>query len=219
MASRVQRRAKRLSAAGLSLALHALMLSGLAFGVRLVQPPPEAEAIQVALLPPLASAPEPAPDKARRAPSTAKAAPAPAPLIKPRPIPFSRSPLPPVALPEAQASQPSKPQAAAPPGPVDADGHFRSGLRLKVGCADPDPFHLTPQEQQTCGEKLAEMAKTAKPLDINIPDDKRAEYERATRCRASQGAMPSSAGGSNAAGGIGGLGYVPTLRECPPSSR
>jgi hypothetical protein len=210
------------SATGVSLLLHVLFLAAMVLGVRAVQPPIEERPIEIEIVPPFV----PQPPSARRAttpppPPAAAARPAPPIIARPRPAPPAAPPAapPPVALP------PAPPKAApTPPGPTDYDDkdeRFRSSARIHLGCADPDPFHLTPGERDVCGQKLAEAAKTAKPLTLEPPEAKDADYQRKQRCHElyKRQGIPSSVGRDDSTGSVAGLGYNPSLRECGPQDR
>jgi hypothetical protein len=198
--------------------LHLLVLTAMVLGLRVIQPPPEDQAVQIELIPPAIPRPPPLRRPAPSAPAPRPAAPI---VARPRP-PTQAAPAPAAPLPLAPAPARPAPAPQPPPGYDDRDDRFRSGLRVHLGCADPDPFHLTPQEREVCGQKLAEAAKTAKPLVLEPPEAKDADYQRKQRCREvyKRQSIPSSASHDDSTGAqIGGLGYNPSLQACGPGDR
>jgi hypothetical protein len=136
-----------------------------------------------------------------------------APHVAPTP-----APLPPVALPQV-AAKPAPP--AAIPGEGGPKGLLPS-LTGRLGCDDPITFHLTKEQMAVCEQRLAETAKAAKPLALDIAAAKMAEYERDRRCHDiyTRGGIPSSSSHDDSTGQqITGLGYNPSLRDCPAGTR
>ena len=68
------------------------------------------------------------------------------------------------------------------------------------------------------GAASGEQGRHARFLGLMIPPEKAAAYERTLHCRRiyDDNNTPTGNQTSNAPGGITGLGYVPSLRECPP---
>ena len=160
-------------ATGLSLVLHVLALTGMVIGLKVVGPPPEDRAMEVRLVPALTK-PQPRPEPAQRSPER----PNPATPLRPHLTP----------LPASQASTVTLPQTPAPaPAPApQADAGPKGllpGLSGRLGCDDPLTFHLTPEQRQTCDNRLAKLAREARPLAPNIPDEKQADYDRHVRCQ------------------------------------
>jgi hypothetical protein len=116
-------------------------------------------------------------------------------------------------------SYPNERISATPPqfGP----GGLKPSLSGRLGCEDPLNIHLTPEQQTTCYNHMAQLLREAKPLGLNISDKKKADYDRYVHC----GDVYRHAGvpGSNAAdestGSIPGLGYNPSFKECPPADK
>ncbi len=101
------------------------------------------------------------------------------------------------------------------------DTGARSGMSLRLGCASPDTYRLSPEDRAACLRRLAEEAKSAADLGPNIPANKQAEYDRQAACHAATrggGALPSSGGASDGTS-IAGMGSNPTLRQCGPGDR
>jgi hypothetical protein len=121
---------------------------------------------------------------------------------------------------------------ALPPGAVPGNANafngkingFEAGggLRMTLGCLNPETYHLTPVERAACLARAAQMAKDAKPMGPNIATAKQAEFDRLRACHAATdlrgAALPSSSGGGGA-GTIAGLGSQPRLRDCGPGDR
>jgi hypothetical protein len=109
------------------------------------------------------------------------------------------------------------------------DGHIvgfekdglRGGLRMRLGCENPDTYHLTPEEKAECLRRLAEQAKAAAAMGPNIPEAKQAEYDRQRACHAATASagIPSSTSQSDSTGKILGLGANARLRDCGPGDR
>jgi hypothetical protein len=106
-------------------------------------------------------------------------------------------------------------------GPVVGFGDaLRGGLRMRLGCATPDTYKLSPQERAECLRRLAEEAKAAVEMGINIPPAKQAEFDRQRACHAAttQGGVPSSTS-QTTGGSTRGLGDPLRLRDCGPGDR
>lgn len=113
-----------------------------------------------------------------------------------------------------------KPNAAAGVlGGYDYKG-ARGGLSMRLGCATPDTYHLTPEERAACLQRFGAGARGAADLGPNIPADKQAEYDRQVACRNAytRQSTPGSASASTGAS-IAGLGYNPSLKACRPGDR
>jgi hypothetical protein len=119
--------------------------------------------------------------------------------------------------------------AQAGGGGKSFDGHIvgfekdglRGGLRMRLGCENPDTYHLTPEEKAECLRRLAEQAKAAAAMGPNIPEAKQAEYDRQRACHAptTSAGIPSSTSQSDTTGKILGLGANARLRDCGPGDR
>jgi hypothetical protein len=119
--------------------------------------------------------------------------------------------------------------APAGAGGKPFDGHIvgfekdglRGGLRMRLGCENPETYHLTPEEKAECLRRLAEQAKAAAAMGPNIPEAKQAEYERQRACHAAttSAGIPSSTSQSDSTGRILGLGANARLRDCGPGDR
>jgi hypothetical protein len=170
-------------ATGLSLVLHALALTGMVVGLKVVAPPTEDRAIELHLIPTPRLQPPPE-SVHRRSGRTSVAAP-----LRARPTPQLPTESPIAAPPEAPAPVP-----AAGIGP-QVDGESKGllpGFRERLGCDDPAPFHLTTEQRKACVDQLARIAKDAKPLALDIPDQKRAAYDYYVYCaKLHKGPIPS----------------------------
>jgi len=195
-------------ATGLSLVLHALVLTGMVVGLRVAAPPPENRAIDLQLIP----APElqPRPEPLHRSPERSSAAPPLRPHFAPQPSSEASA----LALPEVPTPAP-----AATPG-AGLKGLLPS-LSGRLGCDDSEASRLTPEQRQACANALARLAQETKSLSLNIPDQKKAGYDRYVRCfnDYTRGGVPSSGGHDPSSGSIAGLGYVPSFKECPVEDR
>lgn len=102
----------------------------------------------------------------------------------------------------------------------EKDG-IRWGLRMRLGCENPDTYHLSPEEKAECLRRLAEQAKAAAAMGPNIPEAKQALYDRQQACHAAttSSGIPSSTSQSDATGKILGLGANARLRDCGPGDR
>jgi hypothetical protein len=102
------------------------------------------------------------------------------------------------------------------------DNGVRGGLRMRLGCENPDTYHLSPEDKAACLRRLAEEAKAAAGLGINIPEGKQAQYDRQAACHTAttaRGAVPGSTSASASTGRVTGLGDNPRLRDCGPGDR
>jgi hypothetical protein len=212
MRGRNQRRAA--GATAISLVLHGLFLAAMVLGVRAVQPPPEAPPIEIQLMPALL---QPPPVKAPPTPPRTPQHALPRPVLQPRPTPVP-SPLPPVIA-------PTIPGPVAPPV-ASGDGEARKGLLPslsgRLGCDDPATFHLTDAQRAVCDQHMAEVARTTKPLALNMDLDKKADLDRKAKCQAmgkGGGAMPSLSSRDESTGAISGLGFNARFRDCGPGDR
>jgi hypothetical protein len=207
-----------------SLVLHVLALTGMVVGLKVAQPPPEGRPIEVELIPP--PVPQPRPEPARK----------PQQVARPNALPALRPHLTPQA--PAEASVPVLPAtpAPAPAAPPDSGPKgLLPGLSGKLGCDDPLTFHLTPEQRQVCANNLARLGREARPLELNIPDQKKAAYDRYVHCGKvyrNAGVPPSGSNedGPITGGGVhsnqnptfgtgAGMGHVPSLKECPVGDR
>jgi hypothetical protein len=212
MAARHRKRTAAASA--ISLALHGLFLAAMVLGLRAIPPPPEAPPIQVQLIAPFVQ------DRPRPAltPSPAPSRAAPRPVLAPRPAPTPPTPLAPV--PVAPSPIPPAPPAATPG--LGGPKALLPSLTGRLGCDDPITFHLNKEQMAVCEQRLAEEAKAAKPLALDIATARMAELDRNRRCHDeyTRGSIPSSSSQDDSTGRFNsGLGYNPRLRDCKPSDR
>jgi hypothetical protein len=207
------RRQRTAVIAAASAVLHLVLLSALAIEATRPGAPlaPEETAIQVTLERPLVPI----------LPPETKPLPAPRPASSLKPAPAPRLPAPVAAPPSPTA--PHLAAAAATPsidaGASAALGDLTRALRGSVGCSNPDAVSLTPAEREACRRRIHAGLEDAKPLS-GLTAEKRARFDQVVHCHDLQSAaVPMPSATSNAAGGISGLGYVPSVRECPPGSR
>jgi hypothetical protein len=102
------------------------------------------------------------------------------------------------------------------------DNGVRGGLRMTLGCLNPETYKLTAAERAACLARLAAQAKNAAMMGINISPAKQAEFDRQRACHAANaagGAVPRSSEGSADTGSIAGLGANARLRDCRPTDR
>jgi hypothetical protein len=217
MAHRNHRRAAW--AIGLSLVLHVLTLSGMVFGLKVLKLPVEDRAIELSLVPAFQPQPRAKPEPVRPPPARPAVAQPLRPRAAPQPPPESPVPAPPQA-----------PAAPAPParvyGPDPGPKGVGPSLSGRLGCDDPLTYHLTEAQTQVCANNLAKIGREAKSFDLNIPADKRAEYDRSVHCKRDYtergGIAPLTEynpDGSVKTGPAAGLGYIPSFKECPVKSR
>jgi hypothetical protein len=200
-------------ATGLSLILHVLMLTGMVVGLKIEKPPPEGQTMEVRLVLPPRKPPPPVPSAS--SPQKSPAGPPLRPHLAP-PAPATVQGLP---LPEA-----APPGPAPAPSPSAGPQGLMPSLSGRLGCDDPLTFHLTPAQRQTCANNMAERARAAPQLALNIPGRKQEDYDRNVRCHAAYGkaAMPPSTtrtdigvGGNALPPDVpGGLGFVPGPKDC-----
>lgn len=166
-------------AAGLSLVLHGLVLTGMVVGLRVLTPPPESPTVEVELIParPLQPRPEPA-----RRPSEhtgAGAPPKPRPTPTPAPeMPVAAPPETPAPAPKVYGPLPERPKGLAP------------SLSGRMGCEDVLGFHVNSAQRQACADNLARLGRETKPFDLDIPDRKKAEYDHDVHCLRDYTARP-----------------------------
>ena len=189
-------------ATGLSLVLHGLALTGMVLGLRVVAPPPEDRAMELRLIP--AFEPQPRPEVAHRRPERSNATPS----LRPRPTPQPSSEAPVAALPETPAPAPAPIADAGPKGLLPS-------LSGRLGCDDSVAARLTPEQRQVCANNLARLTLEARPLGLNIPEQKKADYDRYVRCGETyrHAGVPSlnerAPDGTLITGPSAGLGYIP----------
>jgi hypothetical protein len=120
---------------------------------------------------------------------------------------------------EGGAKPPGAPASA--PGAFGAMGNtrFGPGLRMRLGCLNPDTYHLTADERAECLRRLAAAARDTAPMGINIAPEKQAEYDRQRACHNANIGAGMPAGTSESSTGIRGLGDNPRLRDCGPGDR
>ena len=90
------------------------------------------------------------------------------------------------------------------------DNGVRTGLRMQLGCLNPETYHLGPEERAECLRRLADEAKRAQAMGPNIPSAKQADYDRVAACHSATAAREVP---------VGGLGANPRLRDCGPGDR
>lgn len=154
----------------LSVVLHVLALTGMVIGLKIVGPPPEDRAMEVRLIP--APKLQPRPEPAHRSPERSNAAAPLRPHLAPQPSSEASA----VTLPATPAPAPAPQADAGPKGLLPS-------LSGRLGCDDPITFHLTPEQRQACDNRLARLAREARPLAPNIPAEKQADYDRHVRCQ------------------------------------
>jgi len=128
------------------LAIHLVLIAGLAVGIRVVHAPTETPPIEVTLTRLFNLQPRPVPKIVP--PPPRRVAPQAAPAKRPAPAPFRPVAPPPVALPE---NGPIDPRLAA----AEA---VRGALQGVVRCAHPDDFEMTPAERSACARMNRQMA-------------------------------------------------------------
>jgi hypothetical protein len=80
----------------------------------------------------------------------------------------------PVAAPKAPGAEPRE--------TVEADkrsAQVAALWRMRLGCGDPDAFHLTRDERDACDQRMAVAARIAPPVGLALPSDKAIIYDRA----------------------------------------
>jgi hypothetical protein len=165
-----RRRRRAAWAAGLSLVLHALALTGMVVGLAVLKPPPEHRAVDVRLFP--AFEPQPRPEPFHRSPPHGDAA----------------APSPRRADVQAPPESPSaaEPEASAPQSDIGAQAGAESkgmapGFRGLLGCND-SAIRLTTEERRGCAQSLGRLARNGPQLALNISARKKAEYDKYERC-------------------------------------
>ncbi len=165
-------------------------------------PPDRQRAIEVTL----------APSLARRRPVSKRLRPRPelrsAPQAIVPPLPSPANPAPESAAPLASGAE----RPGAPSIPF-------AGLRRSIGCADPEAYHLSAAERDECRRRLGAGARNVAALPLMIGPEKRAAFDRSLHCRRIYHDAPMPIGTAASNTGIAGLGYVPSLRECPAGDR
>lgn len=102
------------------------------------------------------------------------------------------------------------------------DNGVGGGLRMTLGCLNPETYKLSAAERAACLARLAAQAKNAAMMGINISPAKQAEFDRQRACHAATaagGGLPRSSEGSADTGSIAGLGSNARLRDCRPTDR
>jgi hypothetical protein len=153
-----------------SLVLHGLVLTGLVIGIKGLAPTPEERAIELRLIPAFEPQPQPRPETAHQSPRAPNALQPLRPHLTPQPL----SEVPTLALPETAAPAPVPSQGLGPRGLLPS-------LSGRLGC-DLQDRRLTPEQRQVCANNLVRLAREARPLGPNIPDNKKAGYDRYVRC-------------------------------------
>ena len=89
------------------------------------------------------------------------------------------------------------PQTRAQTGP-EGQGQEAQGPGLlpslsgRLGCDDRLGQRLTPEQRQTCDNNAARLAENARPLALNISEDKKAVYDHYVYCaKLHKGPLPS----------------------------
>jgi hypothetical protein len=112
-----------------------------------------------------------------------------------------------------------RPGAAA--GVNGINGGFGSkGLRMTLGCENPDTYKLTPEERAACLQRFAQRGRAAPDLGLNIPAAKQIEYDHYETCHRAimDASIPGAASPSDGTS-IRGLGANPSLKECGRGTR
>ena len=196
-------------ATGLSLVLHVLALSSMVFGLKVLKPPPEDHAMELSLVP--AFEPRPPPEPVRRPPARSSAAPSPQPRLAPQPSPEA---------PIAAAPETSTPAPDAGPG-LEPKGLLPS-FSGRLGCDAPRPLHLAEEQRQACANAMARLGRETRPLALNIPDQKKADFDRHVSCRQffrNDPSAPPSQPMDPKIGKAPELGYAPDYNKCPMGDR
>ena len=97
-------------------------------------------------------------------------------------------------------------------------GDVVRALRGSVGCDSPGAVGLTEAEREACRKRFHAGLEEAKPLS-GLTEEKRNRFDRAVRCRQLYYDAPMPNGHAPSNGPIPGLGYIPRLRDCPPSDQ
>jgi len=199
-------RFNRTSAIGVAAAIHILLLGALALGIPRSGPAntPDQLAIQVTLEQ-RPKAPPPKPElkpPAKKREAVAAAAPQAA----------SAAPI----VHTAPSANPSVPDIDA--GEKAAMGDVVRALRGSFGCAHPDAVGLNDAEKVACKRQFRAGDDPTKPL-YGLTEEKRNRFDRAVRCRQTYYDAPVPAANSASNGLFPGLGFVPRIRDCPPSDQ
>jgi hypothetical protein len=157
----------------LSLVLHVAALIGMVMGLEVAAPPPDRRAVELELIP---APPRPSPPHTtlehESTASSRRVRPAPAPSLQDSVVDLPETPTPaPAPKTEAGRQSDGGPRGLSP------------SLNGRTGCDDALGLHLTPAQHQTCISNSAQWARQARPLDLNIPNRQRLEYDRYARCR------------------------------------
>jgi hypothetical protein len=104
-------------------------------------------------------------------------------------------------------------------GPIN--GFDAKGLRMSLGCLNPETYHLTAAEREACLQRVARDTRGGPDLGPNIPADKKVEYDRNVACRDANrgGSVPAPGDSTTGVTGIRGLGDIQRLRDCGPGDR
>lgn len=89
---------------------------------------------------------------------------------------------PPLVTEHPEPVAPAKAPGAEPRETVEADlrsAQVAALWRMRLGCGDPDAFHLTREERDACDQRLAAAAKAAPATGLALPSDKAIIYDRA----------------------------------------
>jgi len=201
-----RRRRRTACAIGLSLVLHVLALTSMVIGLKVLSPPSEGRAVELRLV----TLPEVMP----RLETVRRAAPrSAAPSLRQRPAPQP--------APEALAAAPSQTPASAASAEAGGKG-LLPGLWGRMGCDDPAAFRLTPEQRQACLGALAQRAATARPLGLNLSDQKKTAFDRYEHCRnyyRNDPTVPLSQQIVPETGKPPEPGYIPSFKECPLADR
>lgn len=103
-------------------------------------------------------------------------------------------------------------------GPIAGFGQH--GLHTTLGCLNQDTYHLSEADRAACMQRVAREAQGGADLGPNISAEKKAAFDHKVACREAytNAPMPSIAAGSTGSR-LGGLGNVPSLRDCGPQDR
>ena len=187
-----------------SAVIHMVLLAALAIEATRPRAPPAQEPPDIVVSLEQFPKPPPAPKSPARMPQTAHA---PAPARAPSPALAVHAP--PVAAPVP---------AEIGSGETAAMGDVVRALRGSVGCSNPDAANLNPAEREACRRRFHAGLETARPM-LGLTAEKRARFDQVSRCQEvyrayKEAPMPNGHAASNGAGGMPGLGRIPSPRDC-----
>jgi hypothetical protein len=107
-------------------------------------------------------------------------------------------------------------------GPIGSlPNGLRGGLSQRLGCLNPEDYHLSPAERDACLKRVGAQAQGTPYSGLNIPADKQADYDRNVACRKalSGKATPGVEDKDPSTANLAGLGHDPGLSDCGPGDR